>query len=143
MSSPTLKGFLKAALLPELIGGGFGGLLGAVIARSGNRFPSAAIGASLGAGLGTGVSGLLDEPDFSGLTRGEIEAMQEEAADAEKMRNLMRLAVAGGGIATAIATRSPLPMVAAIPAATIEPIGHEAAHLRRMAKSYRAARRSS
>jgi hypothetical protein len=144
--SKVLDGFVKAAWLPEAIGAGLGGLAGYALSRGGNlgqRMSAVAMGMGAGGALGVGIDGIADEPDFRGLTAGEIAVLQEEAEEADTWRNAMRAGAIGAGLAGAVAYRSPLPLLTALPAATITPIGEEASRQRRMANRFRAARRSS
>ena len=143
--SSVIDGFFKAAFEPSMGGLLAGAALGYGLTRGSplERLGGAALGATLGEGIVAGVEGLADEPDLSGLTAGELEVLREEAEHQERWRNISRIMAAGGGVASAMLMKSPAPLIAAIPAATIAPIGHDAARLRRTAKNFRAARRSS
>ena len=143
--SSVIDGFFKGAFEPELAGLLAGGLAGFGLMRGsmGARLGAAAVGATVGEGLASGITGLADELDTTGLTEGEIAVLREEAERQDRWRNVTRIMAAGGGVASAALLRSPAPLIAAVPAATIAPIGHDAARLRRMAKNFRAARRSS
>jgi len=143
--SRVIDGIFKAAFEPGMAGLAAGGLLGFGLSRGdmATRLGAAALGATLGEGIASGAAGLLDEPDTSGLTAGEIAVMREEAEHQERWRNLSRIMAAGGGVASALLLKSPAPLLAAIPAATIAPIGHDARRLRRMGRQFRDARRSS
>jgi len=143
--SSVASGFLKAAIGPGtygLVGGalaGFG-LAGGSVAH---RLGGAVVGATVGQGAVAGIAGMAEDPDMSNLTPGEIEVMREEVEHQDRWRNLTRIMAAGGGIASAVLMRSPAPLIAAIPAATIAPIGQDAAKLKMIAKHFRNARRSS
>ena len=146
MSSHTLAGFVKAAFMQEVIGGALGGIAGLALSRGGNlgqRMSAVAMGLGAGGALGSGIGGVVDDSDYSDLTPGELEVLREEAADADTWRNGLRLMALGGGLAGAIAYKSPLPLLTSLPAATIAPIGQETARMKRMAKDFRRARRSS
>lgn len=143
--SRVASGFLKAAIDPGVYGMAGGALLGfgLVGGSVSRRLGGALFGATIGQGVGSGIGGLVDDPDFSGLTPGEIEVLREEAEHQARWRNLTRIMAAGGGIVSAALMKSPAPLLAAIPAATIAPIGHDATKLRHTAKNFRDARRSS
>lgn len=139
-----VEGFRKQALDAGSIGAAAGAAIGLGISRKAGpivRLTSALIGAETGHALGRGLHGLATNPDYTGLTDGEREVLQEDADKMIDGRNRRRRNALAMGLAYGIVSGSPWGFLPVLPAATVGVYGDEAARQSQLADDFRRARR--